>query len=205
LKEVGANLHKSTITYSKKIIVFTLLAVTIVMGLYYSQSMAETPRVYNKEIEIIPDPHDPNLFTFIGTACVDSKGEILDPKVILSSDMEEKPLWLTQVFHSEECFAAVEKIRAHDPDSIKAKLVSYGDYSMIKEIEENIEELKILQAQQQQELKEISSDKFPKDFRKHIDTMREKSDALWKTQKLLQQETAKYYEILRYLHPSVES
>ncbi len=204
MKEVGANLHKSTRIDSKKLIVFTLLAVTIVMGLYYSQSMAETPRVYNKEIEIIPDPHDPNLFTFIGYACVDSKGEILDPKVILSSDIEEKPLWLTQVFHSEECFAAVEKIRAYDPDSIKAKLVSYGDYSMIKEIEENIEELKILQAQQQQELKEISSDKFPKDFRKYIDTIREKSDALWKTQKLLQQETAKYYEILRYLHPSVE-
>jgi len=34
--------------------------------------------------------------------------------------------------------------------------------------------------------------------------MREKSDALWITQKQLQQETAKYYEILRYLHPSVE-
>jgi len=34
--------------------------------------------------------------------------------------------------------------------------------------------------------------------------MRKKSDALWKTQKLLQQETAKYYEILRYLHPSVD-
>jgi len=204
LKEVGANLHKSTRIDSKKLIVFTLLSVTIVMGLYYSQSIAETPRVYNKEIEIIPDPHVPNLFTFIGNACVDSKGEILDPKVILSSDIEEKPLWLTQVFYSEECFAAVEKIRAYDPDSIKAKLVAYGDYSMIKEIEENIEELKILQTQQQKELKEITSEKFPKDFNKHIDATREKSDALWKTQKELQKETAKYYEILRYLHPSVE-
>jgi len=162
LKEVGANLHKSTRIDSKKLIVFTLLSVTIVMGLYYSQSIAETPRVYNKEIEIIPDPHDPNLFTFIGYACVDSKGEILDPKVILSSDMEQKPLWLTQVFYSEECFAAVEKIRANNPDSIKAKLVAYEDYSMIKEIEENIEELKILQAQQQQELKEKAQTNFLK-------------------------------------------
>lgn len=174
------------------------------MGFNYTQSIAQTPNVYHKEIEIIPDPNDPNLFTFIGSACVDAKGDVLDPKVILYSDMEQKPLWLTHVFSSDECFGAVEKIRANDPDSIEAKLVAYGDYSLIKEMEEKIEDLKTLQNQQQKELMEISSDKFPENHQKYIDTMREKADALWKTQKLLQQETAKYYEILRYLHPSVE-
>lgn len=205
MKGVGENLHKSSRFNSKKsLVVFTLLIAGTIMGLNYSQSIAQTPHVYNKEIEIIPDPHNPNLFSFIGNACVDSKGEILDPKVMLYSDLEQKPLWLTQVFYSNECFGAVEKIRANDPASIKAKVVAYGDYSVIKEMEINIENLKILQNQQQQELKEVSSDKFPENFQAYIDTMREKSDALWKTQKLLQQETAKYYEILRYLHPSVE-
>ena len=184
--------------------VIRLLTVGIVIGLSYSQSMAQMPNVYYVEIEVIPDPNDPKLFTFIGNACVDSKSEILDPKVMLYSDLEQKPLWLTNVFFSDECFGAVEKIRANDPDSIEAKIVSYGNYSVIKEMEEKIEELETLQAQQQQELKEITSEKFPEDLNKHIDATREKSDSLWKTQKLLQKETAKYYEIMRYLHPSVE-
>ena len=125
---------------------------------------------------------------------------------MLYSDIEQKPLWLTHVFHSDECFGAVEKIRANDPDSIEAKLVSYGDYSIIKEMEIKIEDLKNLQDQQQEELKEVSSSTFQVNVnhQEYIDAMREKSDALWITQKQLQQETAKYYEILRYLHPSVE-
>ncbi len=125
---------------------------------------------------------------------------------MLYSDIEQKPLWLTHVFHSDECFGAVEKIRANDPDSIEAKLVSYGDYSIIKEMEIKIEDLKNLQDQQQEELKEVSSSTFQVNVnhQEYIDAMREKSDALWITQKQLQQETAKYYEIIRYLHPSVE-
>ena len=203
MKEVGENLDKSTRIGSKKLlVVFSILIAGIVFGLNYSQSIAETPHVYDKEIEIIPDPNDPNLFTFIGSACVDSKGEIIDPKVMLYSDLEQKPLWLTQVFHSNECFGAVEKIRANDPDSIKAKIVAYGNYTVIEEMEEKIDELKNLQSQLQQELQEIRSDKFPENHQKYIDAMREKSDALFKTQKLLQKETAKYYEVMRYLHPS---
>jgi len=196
-------LHKLT-SNSKKIVTITLLAITISIGLNYSQSTAETPRVYNKEITIIPDPVEANLYSFIGNACVDSKGKILDPKVMLYSDMEQKPLWLTHVFGSDKCFGAVEKIHAKDPDSIVAKVVTYGDYTLIQDMERKIEDLKILQTLQQKELKEITSEKFPKDLNKHIDATREKSDALWKTQKELQKETAKYYEILRYLHPSVE-
>jgi len=101
----------------------------MIVGLWLNhlQISAQTPDVYHREIEIIPDPHNPNLYSFIGNVCVDSKGEILDPKVILYSDMEQKPLWLTHVFYSNECFGAVEKIRANDPDSIKAEVVSYGN------------------------------------------------------------------------------
>jgi len=203
LKETGVDLHKLTRFNSKKLlVVFTLLAVTVVIGLEHSQSIAETPHVYHKEIQIIPDPGNPKLFTFVGHACVDSKGEVLNPRVMLYSDLEQKPLWLVQALESDECFGAVQKILADDPDSIEAKLISYGDYSVIKEIEQKIEELKVLQAQQQKELKKLSDEKFPKDFNAHIDAMREVSDKLWHTQKLLQKETANYYEILRYLHPS---
>jgi len=204
LKEVGENLLKSSrFTFKKSLVVFTLLIAGTVIGLNYSQSIAETPHVYHKDIEIIPDPNNPNLFTFIGNACVDSKGQVINPKVMLYSDMEQKPLHLTHVFFSDECFGAVEKIRANDPDSIEAKLVSYGDYSIIKELEIKIDDLKTLQTQQQDDLMEVNPNNFqhPQEY---IDTKREKSDALWITQKQLQQETAKYYEILRYLHPSVE-
>ena len=202
MKEVGENLDKSTRIYSKKLlVVFSLLIAGIVFGLNYSQSIAETPHVYDKEIEIIPDPNDPKLFTFIGSACVDSKGEIIDPKVMLYSDLEQKPLWLTHVFHSNECFGAVEKIRANDPDSIEAEIVAYGNYTVIKEMEEKIEELENESNKLQLEIRELN----PRDFDQHnqyINEMREISDTLFKTQKLLQKETAKYYEIMRYLHPS---
>ena len=202
MKEVGENLDKSSRIYSKKLlVVFSLLIAGIVFGLNYSQSIAETPHVYDTEIEIIPDPNDPKLFTFIGSACVDSKGEIIDPKVMLYSDLEQKPLWLTHVFHSDECFAAVEKIRANDPDSIEAEIVAYGNYTVIKEMEEKIEELENESNKLQLEIRELN----PRDFDQHnqyINEMREISDTLFKTQKLLQKETAKYYEIMRYLHPS---
>ena len=202
MKEVGENLDKSTRIYSKKLlVVFSLLIAGIVFGLNYSQSIAETPHVYDVEIEIIPDLHDPKLFTFVGSACVDSKGEIIDPKVMLYSDLERKPLWLTHVFHSNECFGAVEKIRANDPDSIEAEIVAYGNYTVIREMEEKIEELENESNKLQLEIRELN----PRDFDQHnqyINEMREISDTLFKTQKLLQKETARYYEIMRYLHPS---
>ena len=207
LKEVGENLHNSSGSYSKKsIIVVTLLMAGVVIGLNYSQSTAQTPHVYHKEIEIIPDPLEPDLYTFIGNACVDAKGEVLNPKVMLYSDIEQKPLWLTNVFQSNECFGTVEKIRANDPNSIKAKLVAYGDYSTIQEMERKIEDLKILQDKQQEELKKVTSSTFKANVnhQEYIDTVKEKSDALWITQKQLKEVTAKYYETLRYLHPSVE-
>ena len=196
-------MHKALGFNSKiSLVILSIVVIGVIFGVNQLQIFAQTPEVYHKEIEIIPDPNDPNLFTFIGNVCVDSKDEIIDPKVMLFSDTEEKPLWLKHVFYSDECFGAVEKIRANDPDSIEAKVVAYGNYSVIKEMEEKIAELEIEQSKLQKEIQEISSDKFPDSPQKYIDTMREKSDTLFKTQKLLQKETAKYYEIMRYLHPS---
>ena len=146
---------------SKKLfVVLTLFTVTLVMGLTYSQTEAETPNIYHKDIEIIPDPNRDGVFNFIGNVCVDSDSEIMDPKVMLYSDLEQLPLWLNHVYSSDECFGTVQKINANDPDSIHAKIVSYGNYSVIEDMEQKIEELKSLQAQQQEELQKIRSDKF---------------------------------------------
>lgn len=188
---------------SKKFLVFlSLFAVTLVMGLNYSQSIAETPNIYHKDIEIIPDPNRDGVFNFIGNVCVDSDSEIMDPKVMLYSDLEQLPLWLNHVYSSDECFGAVQKINAIDPDSIHAKIVSYGNYSVIEDMEQKIEELKSLQAQQQEELQKIRSDKFYDKHQDQIDDLRRVSDRMFETQKELQKETADYYNTLAYLHPS---
>jgi len=190
------------INSKKLLVVFTLFTVTLVMGLTYSQTEAETPSIYHKDIEIIPDPNRPGVFNFVGNVCVDSDGEIMDPKVMLYSDLEQLPLWLNHVYSSDECFGAVQKINANDPDSIHAKIVSYGNYSVIEDMEQKIEELKSLQTQQQEELQKIRSDKFYEKHQDQIDDMRRVSDSLFLTQKELQKETADYYNTLAYLHPS---
>jgi len=200
---IDMSLHKFTRYNIMKILGMSAVLLTItVLAIDYSQSDAETPKVYNKEIQIIPDKLNPKLFTFVGNACVDAKGGILNPKVMLYSDLEQKPLWLVNVFGSNECFGAVQKILANDPDSIEAKIIAYGDYSIIQDMEKKIEELKILQSEQQQELKVLSDEKFPKDFNLHIDKIRKVADRLFETQKSLQKETADYYNTMRYLHPS---
>jgi len=118
------------------------------------------------------------------------------------SDMEKKPLQLTKVFHSDECFGAVEKIRAKDPNSIVTKLVTYELKDVVNEKENTIKNLKALMEKQQKELKVILDEKFPADgHRKHIEDLRKKSDELWATQKLLQEKTAQYYSMREYHHP----
>lgn len=195
-------MHNMKFNSKKLLVVFTLFTVTFVMGLTYSQTEAETPNIYHKDIEIIPDPNRDGVYNFVGNVCVDSDGEIMDPKVMLYSDLEQLPLWLNHVYSSDECFGAVQKINANDPDSIYAKIVSYGNYSVIEDMEQKIEELKSLQAQQQEELQKIRSDKFYEKHQDQIDDMRRVSDSLFLTQKELQKETADYYNTLAYLHPS---
>jgi hypothetical protein len=197
--------NRRNIMFLKKLlVVFTLFAVTLVMGLNYSQSIAETPNIYHKDIEIIPDPNRPGYFTFIGNMCVDSDGGIMDPKVMLYSDLEQLPLWLNHVYSSDECFGAVQKIAADDPDSIYAKIVSYGNSTVIEEMEQKIEELKSLQAQQGAELQKIRSEKFYEHHQDQIDDLKRVSDSMFETGKLLQKETADYYNTMAYLHPPVK-
>ncbi len=180
-----------------------LLSVAIGIGLAVgiTHTSAQQENVTFEELEIIPDPNRENLYTYIFNVC-DNEFAIEDPKIMVISDMEKKPIQLTKVFHSDECFGAVEKIRAKDPDSIVTKLVTFELPEVVDAKEKAIEDLRELQKKQQKELRETLNEKFPEGgHQKHIDKVREISDRLWTTQKLLQDKTAQYYTMQDYHHP----
>jgi len=180
-----------------------LLSVAIGIGLAVgiTHTSAQQENVTFEELEIIPDPNRENLYTYIFNVC-DNEFAIEDPKIMVISDMEKKLIQLTNVFHSDECFGAVEKIRAKDPDSIVTKLVTFELPEVVDAKENAIEDLRELQKKQQKELRETLNEKFPEgSIQEHRDKVREISDRLWATQKLLQEKTAQYYTMQDYHHP----
>jgi hypothetical protein len=180
-----------------------LLSVAIGIGLAVgiTHTSAQQENITFEELEIIPDPNRENLYTYIFNVC-DNNFAIEDPKIMVISDMEKKPLQLNQVFNSDECFGAVEKIRAKDPDSIVTKLITFELKETTDAKEKAIEDLKILQVKQQKELRETLNEKFPEgSIQEHKDKVREISDRLYATQKLLQDKTAQYYTMQDYHHP----
>ena len=180
-----------------------LLTVVIGIGLAVgiTHTSAQQENVTFEELEIIPDPNRENLYTYIFNVC-DNNFAIEDPKIMVISDMEKKLIQLTKVFHSDECFGAVEKIRAIDPDSIITKLVTFELPEVVDAKEKAIEDLRELQKKQQKELRETLNEKFPEgSIQEHRDKVREISDRLWATQKLLQEKTAQYYTMQDYHHP----
>jgi len=180
-----------------------LLSVVIGIGLAVgiTHTSAQQENITFEELEIIPDPNRENLYTYIFNVC-DNNFAIEDPKIMVISDMEKKLIQLTKVFHSDECFGAVEKIRANDPDSIVTKLVTFELPETVDAKEKAIEDLRELQKKQQKELRETLNEKFPEgSIQEHRDKVREISDRLWSTQKLLQDKTAQYYTMRDYHHP----
>ncbi len=180
-----------------------LLSVVIGIGLAVgiTHTSAQQENITFEELEIIPDPNRENLYTYIFNVC-DNNFAIEDPKIMVISDMEKKLIQLTNVFHSDECFGAVEKIRAKDPDSIVTKLVTFELPEAVDAKENAIEDLRELQKKQQKELRETLNEKFPEgSISEHRDKVREISDRLWATQKLLQDKTAQYYTMRDYHHP----
>ena len=180
-----------------------LLSVAIGIGLAVgiTHTSAQQENVTFEELEIIPDPNRENLYTYIFNVC-DNEFAIEDPKIMVISDMEKKLIQLTNVFHSDECFGAVEKIRAKDPDSIVTKLVTFELPEAVDAKENAIKDLRELQKKQQKELRETLNEKFPEgSIQEHRDKVREISDRLWATQKLLQEKTAQYYTMQDYHHP----
>jgi len=180
-----------------------LLSVAIGIGLVVgiTHTSAQQENVTFEELEIIPDPNRENLYTYIFNVC-DNNFAIEDPKIMVISDMEKKPLQLTKVLNSDECFGAVEKIRAKDPDSIITKLVTFELKETVDEKKNTISNLKAQQEKQQKELRETLNEKFPEgSITEHKEKVREISDRLYATGKELQDKTAQFYAMQEYHHP----
>jgi len=177
-----------------------LIAVSTII-LSASVVTAQQPVIYFSEITINEDSKRENGYIFIGNVCASYEG-ILDPKVLLISDLETKTLQLVNVFYSDECFGAVEKIRASDPDSIHTKLVSFGDNSQIQQMKAELEDLRKQVEKEQRELSETKAKSFDQ-HQDYIDAVNEKASKLWLTGKQLQHKTAQFHELMSYLHPDV--
>ena len=183
-----------------------LTSVLIGVGLVISISVgsAQSPEVFVQELEILKDPNRDDVYTYVFNVCIDEAGDgmdsIRDPTIIITSDKDTRRLQLERVFLANECVGGVEKIRADDPNSIKAEIVTFGNQDTIFEMEQRIEELKRKAEQEHKELRVIMSTNYPH-HQDYIDAMKEQTDKLWLTRKQLQTTTEQYYQIMRYMHP----
>jgi len=160
---------------------------------------AQLPAFEFEELEIIEDPNRPGYYSYIFNFC-DNAIAVEDPRFMVISDLEKKPMQLTGVFHTDNCYGAVEKIRANDPDSIRAELVSFGDSNQIDNFEAKIAKQQAEVDRLREELKTTMGAVYPK-HQDYIDATKLKSDELWEARKLLQHLNAQYYEMMSVFHP----
>jgi len=188
----------------KSLLVLTPILIAVGLFVGISVVSAQSPEVFVQELEILKDPNRDDVYTYVFNICIDEAGDgmdsIRDPTIIITSDKDTRRLQLERVFLANECVGGVEKIRADDPNSIKAKILTYGNQDKIFEMEQRIEELKRKAEQENKELKVIMSTNYPK-HQDYIDAMKEQTDKLWLTRKQLQTTTEQYYQIMRYMHP----
>jgi len=177
-----------------------LLSVSVlVASLMIVNVTAQLPTFEFEELEIIEDPNRPGYYSYIFNFC-DNAFAVEDPRFMVVSDLEKKPMQLTGVFYSDNCYGAVEKIRANDPDSIRAELVFYEDSNQIDSFEEKIAKMTAEVDKLRQELKITMETNYPT-HQAYIDATKVKSDELWGARKQLQHLTAQYYEMMSFYHP----
>ena len=174
---------------------------SVILLVNFSTGSAQQPEVYFQELDIIPDsPKRPNSYIYIFNVCVDGDTtdgieEVFDPKILLKSDLETRTLQINTVFSTNECVGAVEKIRATNPDSIQAEVVSFGNYDQVESMKEQIDDLERQAHQQQEELKQVMAANYSH-HQDYIDAVKEVSDRLWSTRKQLQSLTEQYYQMM---------
>ena len=177
-----------------------LLSVSVlVASLMIVNVTAQLPTFEFEELEIIEDPNRPGYYSYIFNFC-DNAFAVEDPRFMVVSDLEKKPMQLTGVFYSDNCYGAVEKIRANDPDSIRVELVFYEDSNQIDSFEEKIAKMTAEVDKLRQELKITMETNYPT-HQAYIDATKVKSDELWGARKQLQHLTAQYYEMMSFYHP----
>lgn len=189
---------------SKKSLLLLISFLSVGLIVSISVGSALSPEVFVQELEILKDPNRDDVYTYVFNVCVDEAGDgmdsIRDPTIIITSDKDTRRLQLERIFLANECVGGVEKIRADDPNSIKAEIVTFGNQDKIFEMEQRIEELQRNAEQEQQELQVIMSTNYPH-HQDYIDAMKEQTDKLWLTRKQLQTITEQYYQMMRYIHP----
>jgi hypothetical protein len=186
---------------SRKLLFLVVIGIGLVVGVSYIN--AQLPNFYIQELEIIEDPNRPGYYTYIFNFC-DNALTVEDPRFMVVSDLEKKTMQLTGIFHSDKCYGAVEKIRANDPDSIRAELISYEDSNQVDKFEEKIAKMTAKVDRLRQELKITMETIYPH-HQDHIDATKLKSDELWKARKQLQHLNAQYYEMMSIFHPEQEN
>jgi len=188
----------------KSLLLLTPLLIAVGLFVGISVVSAQSPEVFVQELEILKDPNREDVYTYVFNICIDEAGDgmdsIRDPSIIITSDKDKRILQLERVFLANECVGGVSKIRADDPNSIQAKILTYGNNDKLVEMEQRIKDLQALAEQQQQELRVIMQTNFPH-HQDYIDAMNEQTDKLWQTRRQLQTITEQYYEIMRYIHP----
>ncbi len=188
----------------KSLVILATVLVAIGTIVSISVTSAASPEVFILELEIIKQPNRDDRYTYIFNVCVDEAGDgadsIRDPAIIITSDKETRRLQLDRVFLANECVGAVERIRADDPNSIKANVVTFGNQDLIKDTENRLKELQAQAERENRELKQILGTNFP-NHQAYIDAMNEQADKLYVTRKQLQAATEQYYQMMRYLHP----
>ncbi len=160
---------------------------------------AQLPAFQFEELEIIEDPNRPGYYSYIFNFCDDAFA-VEDPKFIIISDLEKKPMQLSGIFHDDKCYGAVEKIRANDPDSIRAELATFQDENQTDKFEEKIAKQQAEVDRLREELKTTMAAVYPH-HQDYIDATKLKSDELWDARKHLQHLNAQYYEMMHVYHP----
>ena len=188
----------------KSLVILATVLVAIGTIVSISVTSAASPEVFIQELEILKQPNRDDRYTYVFNVCVDEAGDgmdsIRDPTILISSDKEDRRLQLTRVFLANECVGATERIRADDPNSIKATVVTFANQDKIKDIENRLKELQEQAEQENRKLQEVMSKKYPH-HQDYIDAMNEQSDELYVVRKQLQAATEQYYQIMRYHHP----
>ncbi len=188
----------------KSIVILASILVAIGTIVSISVGSAASPEVFVQEIEIIKQPNWEDRYTYVFNVCVDEAGDgmdsIRDPTIIITSDKETRRLQLDRIFLANECVGGVERIRADDPNSIKANIVTFGNQDLIKDTENRLKELQAQAERENRELKQILGTNYP-NHQAYIDATNEQSDKLYVTRKQLQAATEQYYQMMRYLHP----
>ncbi len=187
--------HLSNSLYPKLLLsVFVLVASLMIVNV-----TAQLPAFQFEELEIIEDPHRPGLYSYIFNFC-DNAFDVEDPKFLIISDLEKRPMQLSGIFHDDRCYGAVEKIRANDPDSIRVELVTFQDENQTDNFEDKIAKQQATVDRLREELTTTMAAVYPK-HQDYIDATKLKSDELWNARKQLQHLNAQYYEMMSVFHP----